>query len=132
MSSATSRKARPKYLNLFELSLAQPLPAVLSILHRISGELLFFPGALWLLYLLDRSLASPEGFAAVKRYITLWPAKVALIVFIWLFWHHFFAGIRYLFLDLDKGADKETSRTTSWAVFAAGAAVTLWLGAKIW
>ena len=132
MSSAASRKARPKYLNLFELSLAQPLPAVLSILHRISGALLFFPGSLWLLYLLDRSLSSPEGYEAVKRYLTLWPAKVALIVFLWLFWHHFFAGIRYLFLDLVKGVELQAARLSSWAVFAAGAIATLWLGAKIW
>lgn len=132
MSNAAARKARPKYLNILELGLAQPVPAVLSILHRISGALLFFPGALWLLWLLDRSLASPEGFEAVKRYVALWPAKLALIGFLWLFCHHFFAGIRYLFLDIDKGVDRETARATSWMVFAAGALVALWLGAKLW
>ena len=101
-------------------------------MHRVSGALLFFPGALWLLYLLDRSLSSPAEFEAVKRYIGLWPAKAALLVFTWLFCHHFFAGIRYLFLDLDRGVDKASARLSSWLVFAAGALTTLWLGAKLW
>lgn len=132
MSAAAPRKSRPKYLNIFELGFAQPVPAVLSILHRVSGALLFFPGVLLLLFLLDTSLTSPAGFDAAKEYIGIWPAKIALLGFLWLFCHHFFAGIRYLFLDLDKGVDKETARLTSWLVFAAGAAVTLWLGAKLW
>lgn len=132
MSVAAPRKPRPKYLNIFELGFAQPVPAVVSILHRISGALLFFPAALWLLFLLDRSLASPEGFEAVKQYLAMWPVKFAMIGFLWLFCHHFFAGIRYLLLDLDKGVDKETARKTSWLVILAGAVVTAWLGAKIW
>ncbi len=132
MSVAAPRKPRPKYLNIVELGFAQPVPAVVSILHRISGALLFFPAALWLLFLLDRSLASPEGFEAVKQYLAMWPVKLAMIGFLWLFCHHFFAGIRYLLLDLDKGVDKETARKTSWLVILAGAVVTAWLGAKIW
>jgi succinate dehydrogenase / fumarate reductase cytochrome b subunit len=134
MSSAAARKPRPKYLNLsallFEIRL--PLPGWVSILHRISGAVLFFPGVLVLLWLLDQSLASPQGFEWVRNLASLWPVKLALLGFLWLFSHHFFAGIRYLFLDLDKGVDKETARMTSWVVFALGAATTLWLGAKLW
>ncbi len=134
MTNASTRKPRPKYLSLtallFEIRL--PLPGWVSILHRVSGALLFFPGTLWLLYLLDRSLASPAGFDAARHYLSMWPAKLAAIGFLWLFCHHFFAGIRYLFLDLDKGVDLPTARLSSWAVLVAGALVTLWLGAKIW
>ena len=39
---AKLQNKRPKHLNLFKIK--QPLPAVVSILHRISGVLLFFPG----------------------------------------------------------------------------------------
>ncbi len=134
MANAAARKARPKYLSLrallFEIRL--PLAGWVSILHRVSGALLFFPGSLWLLYLLDRSLSSPEGFEAVKGYLALWPAKVAAIGFLWLFCHHFFAGIRYLALDLHKGVDKDSARRTGIAVLVAGAATAVWLGAKIW
>ncbi|HJS37595.1 MAG TPA: succinate dehydrogenase, cytochrome b556 subunit [Burkholderiales bacterium] len=133
MANATTRKPRPKYLSLpallFEIRL--PLPGWVSILHRISGLMLFL-AVVWLLYLLDRSLASEEGFEAVRRYSGLLPVKLSLLVLVWAFCHHFFAGIRYLFLDLDKGVDLPAARLTSWAVLAASLALTAWLGAKLW
>lgn len=133
MANATTRKPRPKYLSLpallFEIRL--PLPGWVSILHRISGLMLFL-AIVWLLYLLDRSLASEAGFEAVRRYSGLLPVKLSLLVLVWAFCHHFFAGIRYLFLDLDKGVDLPAARLTSWAVLAASLALTAWLGAKLW
>jgi succinate dehydrogenase / fumarate reductase cytochrome b subunit len=133
MANAATRKSRPKYLSLtallFEIRL--PLPGWVSILHRISGLLLFL-AIVWLLYLLDRSLASEEGFEAVRRYAGLPLVQLSLLVLVWAFCHHFFAGIRYLFLDLDKGVDLPTARFTSWAVLAASLALTAWLGAKLW
>jgi succinate dehydrogenase / fumarate reductase cytochrome b subunit len=133
MSEAAAKKIRPKYLNLqaliFEIRL--PLPGWVSILHRVSGALLFL-ATVWLLWMLDRSLASESGFEAVRRYAGLWPVKLSLIVLLWAYCHHFCAGIRYLFLDLDRGVDKETARLTSWIVFGASLALTAWLGAKLW
>jgi succinate dehydrogenase / fumarate reductase cytochrome b subunit len=133
MANATTTKTRPKYLSLrallFEIRL--PLPGWVSILHRISGALLFL-AALWLLWLLDRSLASETGFEAVKRYSGLPPVKISLLVLVWAYCHHFCAGIRFLFLDLDKGADKATARLTSVIVIVAGLALTALLGAKLW
>jgi succinate dehydrogenase / fumarate reductase cytochrome b subunit len=133
MANATTTRTRPKYLNLrallFEIRL--PLPGWVSILHRISGALLFL-SALWLLWLLDRSLASESGFEAVKRYAGLPLVKISLLVLIWAYCHHFCAGIRYLFLDLDKGVDKAAARATSVAVIVASLALTALLGAKLW
>ena len=133
MANAAARKSRPKYLSLpailFEIRL--PLPGWVSILHRISGALLFL-AVLWLLYLLDRSLASEAGFDAVRHYVGLVPVKLGLLVILWAFCHHFCAGIRYLFLDLDKGVDLVTARLTSWMVLAASLLLTAWLGARLW
>jgi succinate dehydrogenase cytochrome b subunit len=133
MANAAARKSRPKYLSLpailFEIRL--PLPGWVSILHRISGALLFL-AVLWLLYLLDRSLTSQAGFDAVRHYVGLVPVKLGLLVILWAFCHHFCAGIRYLFLDLDKGVDLATARLTSWMVLAASLLLTAWLGAKLW
>src|SRR5882672_11241744 len=107
MPSAAAKKLRPKFLSLpailFQIRL--PLPGWVSILHRISGALLFFPFAAWLLYLLDTSLASEQGYNHVRSYLSLPVAKLGLIVFIWAFAHHFCAGIRYLLLDLNKGIE---------------------------
>jgi len=135
MASASAKKIRPKYLSLpallFEIRL--PVPGWVSILHRISGALLFFPFAAWLLYMLDASLASEQGYEKIRAdYLQLLPVKLGLLLFIWSYCHHFCAGIRYLFLDLDKGGDLKPARLTSWIVIAAGLALTAFFGARIW
>jgi len=133
MANATIRKPRPKYLSLgallFEIRL--PLAGWVSILHRISGLLLFL-AVVWLLFMLDRSLASEEGFEAMRRYAGLLPVKLALLALVWAYCHHFCAGIRFLFLDLDKGVDQATARLTSALVIAASFALTTWLGVLLW
>ena len=135
MPSAAAKKHRPKYLSLpailFQIRL--PLPGWVSILHRVSGALLFFPFAAWLLYMLDTSLASEQGFARVKEhYLQLPLVKAAVLLFIWSYCHHFCAGIRFLFLDLDKGVDLRTARLTSWLVIASGLLLTAFFGARLW
>jgi succinate dehydrogenase / fumarate reductase, cytochrome b subunit len=135
MASASAKKIRPKYLSLpallFQIRL--PVPGWVSILHRISGALLVVPFAAWALYLLDTSLASEAGFQRIRNdYLGLPLVKLGMLVFIWAYCHHFCAGIRYLFLDLDKGVDLQTARLTSWIVIAAGLALTAILGAGLW
>jgi succinate dehydrogenase / fumarate reductase cytochrome b subunit len=135
MSSAAAKKPRPKYLSLsallFEIRL--PAPAWVSGLHRMSGALLFFPFAAWLLYLLDTSLASEQGFAHVRdHYLKLSLGKLGLLVFIWAYAHHFCAGIRFLLLDLNKGIDLPRARMTSYIVFAASILITIFFAWRIW
>ena len=133
MSAAAAKgiaKRRPKYLNIFELGLSQPVPAVLSILHRISGALLFV-ALLWLLWMLDRSLASEAGFDKIQHYAGLWPVKLSLLVVVWAYCHHFCAGIRFLFLDVHKGVDLDTARLTSIIVIVAGLVLTVLFGARL-
>ena len=129
----TVSKPRPKYLNLqallFEIRL--PLPGWISILHRVSGALLFV-SLVWLLWMLDRSLASESAFDNIRHYAGLRPVKLSLLVLVWAYCHHFCAGIRTLFLDLDKGGDLATARLTSWIVLAVSLALTAFLGWKLW
>ena len=132
MANAAIKKARPKYLSLaallFEIRL--PLAGWVSILHRVSGALLFL-ATVWLLFLLDRSLASESGFESVRGYTSHPVVKVALLVLIWSYCHHFCAGIRFLFLDIHKGIDKETARLTSIVVIVAGLALAGLFGARL-
>ncbi len=135
MSSAAAKKPRPKYLSLtallFELRL--PASAWVSGMHRISGAMLFFPMAAWLLYLLDTSLASEQGFQHVKRvYLAMPLAKLGLIVFVWAYLHHFCAGIRFLLLDLNKGVDLVPARRSSYAVFPVSLALTAFVAWRLW
>ena len=130
MPDASLKKKRPLWYNLSPLDL--PLPGLVSILHRISGAALFFL-LVWLLYLLDASLASPERFAAVKATVSQPFAKLVLAGLLLAFLHHFCAGVRYLFLDIHKGVDLATARATSAAVLVASLALTALLGwALLW
>ena len=133
MANAAVKKNRPKYLSLrailFEIRL--PLPGWVSILHRVSGALLFV-STIWLLFMLDRSLASEQGFDFVRHYLSLAPVKLALLVVIWAYCHHFCAGIRFLLLELQKGWSKEAARMSSIVVLVAGLALTVFFGARLW
>jgi len=134
MSSAAAKKLRPKYLNLrallFEIRL--PLPGWISILHRVSGALLVFPFAAWLLYMLDRSLASEQTFQAVKSYLDLRLVKAGGLLFIWAYCHHLCAGVRFLLLDLNRGIELVPARRSSVAVLVVSLALTAFFGARLW
>ena len=135
MASASAKKIRPKYLNLtallFEIRL--PVPGWVSILHRVSGALLFLPFSAWLLYLVDTSLASEQGFRYIAdEYLRLPLVKAAMLVFIWSYCHHFCAGIRYLLLDLNVGIELRHARISSWLVLLTSLALTAIIGAKLW
>jgi succinate dehydrogenase / fumarate reductase cytochrome b subunit len=134
MSSAAAKKPRPKYLSLrallFEIRL--PLPGWISILHRVSGALLVFPFAAWLLYMLERSLASEQAFQAVQSYLDLPLVKAGGLLFIWAYCHHLCAGVRFLMLDLNRGIELVPARRSSLAVLVVSLALTAFFGARLW
>lgn len=132
MSDPTQKKKnRPAFFDIFYLALHLGLPGYISFLHRVSGTLLFL-ATFWLLFLLDRSLASPEQFAFVKHYLSLPLVKLPLLVLLWSFLHHFFAGIRFLFIDVHVGVDLPAARKTSVVVLALSLALTALIGARLW
>ena len=122
-------QSRPKYLNLFEIRL--PVPALVSILHRISGLalFLFLPYLLWLL---QASLASPESFERYRAVLADPVAKLTLIALLWAFLHHLLAGLRFLALDLHWGTELPAARTSSRVVLIGALALTLVLGLWLW
>ena len=120
---------RPRYLNLFEIRL--PVPAFVSIVHRVTGAALFLLIP-FLLYLLEASLASPERFGELKGVVAHPVIKLGLIGIIWAYLHHFCAGVRHLALDLHYGVGLEAARASSWAVLVVSIVLTLALGVVIW
>lgn len=124
------QRTRPKFLDLMEIK--QPLPAVISVLHRISGALLFFPGIPLLLYSLEMMLNSPQSYAQFQSLLTNPLTKGALTLSLWFFLHHLCAGIRFLALDLHYGGTLEQARLTSKVVLAAGITLTLLISLLIW
>jgi succinate dehydrogenase / fumarate reductase cytochrome b subunit len=118
---------RPVFLQLFKIHL--PLTGWISILHRITGVLLFLllPAPL---YLWQRSLQDEAGFAQVLEWFSHWPLRILTLLLLWWFAHHLFAGIRFLLLDLDVGVGLQAARRSArWVLLADSAFLLggLWL-----
>lgn len=127
--SSTVAKPRPKHLNLMQIRL--PVPALISIMHRVSGAILFLALPL-LLWLFQSTLESQASFAAFQSVVGNPLVKIVLLGLLWGYLHHMLAGFRHLFLDLHLGVDLQTARLTSMIVLGAGIVLTLAVGVALW
>ena len=120
MNTMTIKRSvqRPKNLNL--LSIRLPVNAVVSILHRVTGFVLYLLVPL-LLWLMQRSLQDPQGYAQVAALVTHPLAKLLWVGLAWAFAHHFFAGIRHLAMDVHWGGELKKARLSSKLVLVCGA-----------
>lgn len=123
-------KPRPIYLNLF--AIRQPVPAIISILHRVSGVLLILVGIPVLLWFVDASLASPERYAGAYRALTSWFGKLVLLALAWSVFHHVLAGIRHLLLDIHLGLDLAPARRSAAIVLVVALLLTLACAVRLW
>lgn len=120
---------RPKYLNLYKIKL--PLPGVVSLLHRMSGALLFLAIPLFL-FTFQATLDSAETFEKVRLALGTPLVKLVLISLLWGFLHHFFAGIRFLLMDAHVGLGLQESRRNSLLVLIVSLALTVLSGVWLW
>lgn len=127
--SSTVAKTRPKHLNLIVIRL--PVAGIVSIMHRVSGAVLFLMLPL-LLWLFQASIQSPESFAKFQSVVSNPLAKLFLLGLLWGYLHHLLAGVRHLFLDLHVGAELETARASSIVVLVSAIVLTLAVGVRLW
>jgi len=120
---------RPVNLDIGTISL--PVTAYASILHRVSGVILFFVVGL-LLWLLDTSLASAEGFASIKDCLTSPVAKLVLWGALSALAYHFVAGIRHLIMDMGVGETLEGGKLGAKLVFVFSVVLILLAGVWVW
>ena len=120
---------RPKFLDLRLIRL--PLPGLVSILHRISGALLFLalPVLLWML---QQSLHSAETYSDLTGALRHPAVKIFLLLVSWAFLHHFCAGVRFLAIDVDAGVRLAQARASGKWVLAVSLALTILLGVRLW
>lgn len=121
-------KIRPKHLALHKIRL--PLPGFVSILHRISGALLFLALPL-LLWLWQASLQSIETYTQLLELVRHPLSKLVLVGLLWAFLLHFCAGIRFLALDLHYGSSLAQARASSRWVLGVSVLLTIAIGAKL-
>lgn len=123
-------KPRPIYLDVF--AIRQPLPAIVSILHRTSGALMFVAGIPLLLWFVQRSLASPDGFAAAIAPFTSPFGKLVVLVLAWCYLYHLLAGLRHLALDLHVGIRLAPARATAAVVLVLSVLLALIVAVRLW
>jgi succinate dehydrogenase / fumarate reductase cytochrome b subunit len=116
---------RPVFLNLLQFRF--PIAAIMSVGHRASGVLMVLCTPV-LIYLLELSLQGPQGFARAQGILQGGVVRLLLLLVLWALLHHLLAGIRYLFIDFDIGAGKESGRRSAIAVMAAAPLLTVLLG----
>ena len=127
-------RARPEFRNINVPQILQyrmPLAGLVSIMHRVSGALLFLVGLPFLLYLFQQSLTSEISYESYRAITSHWFAKLVLLALAWAYLHHFCAGIRYLILDLHVGVEKDQARTSASVVLAVSLVLTLVVALKL-
>lgn len=129
------KKPRPEFRNIgigqILMAYRLPLAGRVSILHRVSGALLFvfLP---FLLYLFDQSLTSELSFEVFKGFLSNILVKLITLVLAWAFLFHFCAGVRHLMMDTNHNAvTKEKGKSTSIVVLVVSSLLTLAFAAKL-
>jgi succinate dehydrogenase / fumarate reductase, cytochrome b subunit len=135
------RPKRPEFRNINALSdlPSYRLPAAgwVSILHRISGAILFLlmPFIIWMF---DTSVTSEFSFAKFSAAFTIgigfvpgWLIKLVVLGIMWAYLHHFIAGLRHLWMDINHAVSKEFGKSSAIVTLSLGFGLTAVLGAKL-
>ena len=120
---------RPFFLNLLKIRL--PISGVVSIMHRVSGVLMFVCIPL-VIYLLELSLRNGPGFEQVAHWLTQPLGKLIVLLLIAALLHHLFAGIRFLLIDFDIGLGKSQSLRSAWLVIIIEVLLMLWIALSVY
>ncbi|MDX2164971.1 MAG: succinate dehydrogenase, cytochrome b556 subunit [Gammaproteobacteria bacterium] len=124
-----AKKVRPVNLNLFTIRF--PITAIISILHRITGVLLFLfvPLIVWAL---QASLASPDSFAAVQEIFTLGVVKFLIWVCLSGLIYHMLAGIRHFIMNFGFLESLSAMRLTAKIILGLSILLSLIVGVWLW
>ncbi|HXS30790.1 MAG TPA: succinate dehydrogenase, cytochrome b556 subunit [Steroidobacteraceae bacterium] len=140
MADTTHPQERPVYRNIHVsqiVSYRLPPAGIVSILHRVSGVLMFLllPFVIWLF---DVSLTSEisyerftSTFVAGFGFMPGWFMKLVALALIWAYLHHFIAGVRHLWMDMTHSVSKEQGQISAWVTLGASAVLTLALAFKL-
>ena len=132
-------KKRPEFrnINAFKDLPTYRLPAagIVSILHRVSGVLMFvlMPLIIWMF---DTSVSSEISFARFRAAFNTGATGVLLkliaLALIWAYLHHFIAGVRHVWMDVShKAVSKSFGGSSAKVTLVLSLVLTAVLGAKL-
>lgn len=120
-----NKNDRPVFLDLTRIHM--PVNALVSIAHRLSGLLLFLAIPL-VIFVLSLSLRDENGYAQARALLDGGAMKLLALLVCWALAHHLLAGLRFLFIDLGVGVDRDSSRRSAWLVNIVSGIALLVLG----
>lgn len=140
--ASSSRPKRPEFRNINAFvdlpGYRLPLAGVVSILHRISGALMFalMPFIIWMF---DVSVSSEISFARFTSVFGRegmgpfagWFMKLVVLALIWAYLHHLIAGLRHLWMDINHAVSKEFGKSSAVATLVLSVGLTLVCAAKL-
>jgi succinate dehydrogenase / fumarate reductase cytochrome b subunit len=137
---AETLKARPQYRNIHVTQIMRyrlPLAGWVSILHRVSGVLMFLllPFVIWIFDKSVTSEVSYEQFASLFRAgagpMPGWFYRLVALALIWAYLHHLLAGVRHLWMDATHAVTKEFGRSSAVVTLVLSWLLTAALGYKL-
>lgn len=123
------KDTRPVNLDIATIKL--PITAYASILHRISGVFLFVAIGV-MIYALDLSLSSAEGFASVAAALDSMLVKLVVWAVLAGLIYHSVAGVKHLIMDMGYGETYEGGVLGSRVTFLVSAVLIALAGLWIW
>ena len=134
-------KKRPEFRNINALSdlptYRLPAAGIVSILHRISGLIMFLLLPL-LVWMFDTSVSSEISFAKFRAAINIgigiypgWFIRLTMLALMWAYLHHLIAGLRHLYMDATHSVSKEFGRSSAIFTLVISMGLTVLLGAKL-
>lgn len=123
------RKSRPVNLDLQTIHF--PISAIASIVHRVSGVIMFVSVGI-LLWLLATSLSSPLGFEQASNLVDGFVVKFILWGILTALAYHICGGIRHLLMDLKYFEELEGGALSAKVVFGVTAVLSVLAGVLVW
>ena len=114
-----------------------PVAGLVSILHRVSGVLMFvlLPFIVWMF---DKSVSSEisydsftSAFVAGIGFVPAFVVKLVVLALVWAYLHHAVAGIRHLWMDATHSVSKQQGRSSAIATLVISLVLTVALGARL-
>lgn len=139
MTQLNTKRPEFRNINAFKdlTTYRLPLAGWVSILHRVSGLLMFLlmPFIVWMF---DASLSSEISFgsftavfAAGVGFVPGWFFKLVALALIWAYLHHLLAGLRHLYMDATHSVTKAFGASSARVVLVLSVGLTVVLGAKL-
>ena len=123
------KKTRPVHLDLLKVQF--PITAIASILHRVSGVIMFVVVGL-LLMLLQNSLESSESFDSVRSFFQSDIVKILTLGVFAAFFYHLFGGLRHLVMDMGYWEEMKSGTLSAQITIVLTVIVVAAMGVWLW